>query len=176
MKEVWKDIEGYEGLYKVSNLGNVKSMKYFHHEKEGILIGGIKKYGYRQVILVKKGKVKYMNVHRLVAQTFIPNPLNKPQINHIDGNKLNNCVNNLEWCTPSENQIHAYRTGLKKPLCSEKNKYSKKVNQYDVENKLIKTYNAVREAARENGLNPRDISKCCQNKRKQVGGYKWEYA
>ena len=176
MEELWKDVKGYEGQYKVSNLGNVKSLKYLHHNKEAIIKGGIKKTGYRQVILSKNYKNKYVSVHRLVAEAFIPNPLNKPQINHINGNKLDNRVGNLEWCTGSENVIHAYKTGLQIPKTAENNLYSKKVNQYDMNNNLIRKYYAVREAARVNKLNPRDISKCCQGKRKQVGGYIWRFA
>jgi hypothetical protein len=175
MEEIWKDIKGYEGLYKVSNLGNIKSLKYRHHNREEILIGGIKKTGYKQVILVKDNKVKYKLVHRIVAETFISNPNNKPQVNHIDGNKTNNNINNLEWCSQRENQKHAYKIGLQKPILTEKNKYSKKVAQYDFNNNLIRIYNAVREASRINQLNPRDISKCCNNKRKQVGGYIWRF-
>ena len=174
MEEIWKDIKGYEGRYMISNLGNVKSLKYFHHNKEALLVGGIK-HGYRQVILVKDYKNKYKNVHRLVAEAFIPNPLKKPQINHIDGNKLNNNVDNLEWCTQKEDQIHAYKNGLQKPIPTENNPYSKRVNQYDMNYKFIRKYNAVREAARINELNPRDISKCCNGKRKQVGGYIWRF-
>ena len=176
MEEIWKDVKGYEGQYKVSNLGNVKSLKYLHHNKEALLKGGIKKTGYRQVILSKNYKNKYVNVHRLVAEAFIPNPNNYKEINHIDENKLNNNVSNLEWCTQKENQEHAYRIGLQKPISTEKNKYSKKIKQYDLDNNYLKTYNAVREAARINNINPRDITKCCQMKRKQVGGYIWRYA
>ena len=175
MEEIWKDISGYEGRYKVSNLGNVKSLKYFHHNKEALLVGGIK-HGYRQVILAKEYKVKYKSVHRLVAEAFIPNPCNKPQINHIDGNKLNNNVSNLEWCTQKENQEHAYRIGLQKSISTKKNKYSKKIKQYDLYNNYLEKYDAIHEAARINNLNPGDISKCCQMKRKQVGGYIWRYA
>lgn len=173
MKEEWKDIKGYEGLYQISNLGNVKSV--YKNGNFKILIGGIKN-GYRQVILVKDGKRKYINVHRLVAEAFIPNKENKSQVNHIDGNKLNNKVDNLEWCTQSENMKHAYKIGLEKPLYAIINKRAKKVKQYDKNNNLINCYNGIKEAARINNINPGDITKCCKNKRKQVGGYVWRYA
>lgn len=113
-KEIWKDIEGYEGLYQVSNLGNVKSLdrKYNGSNQFGSKFIGIKKgktlkkqlkRNYYCVALIKKTKAKYFLIHRLVAQAFIPNPNNYPQVNHIDENKHNNCVDNLEWCTSSYN-------------------------------------------------------------------------
>lgn len=169
MVEIWKDIPNYKG-YQVSNLGNVKNVN-----TEKILKGGIKR-GYREVILIKDNKRKYKLVHRLVAETFIPNMNDYPQVNHIDGNKLNNNISNLEWCTRSENMKHAYKIGLEKPLYAINNPRAKRVKQYDLNNKLIKEYHGIKEASRINNLNPRDISKCCQGKRKQVGGYIWTYS
>ncbi len=110
--EVWKDIIGYEGLYQVSNLGNVKSL--FRYKK--VLNNTIHK-GYYLISLCKNKKQLPQRNHRLVAIAFIPNPENKPQVNHIDGNKLNNNVENLEWCTPKENTQHALLIGLKKVGC-----------------------------------------------------------
>jgi len=107
--EEWRKIEGYEGLYQVSNLGRVKSLMY---GKEKILKGGINPYGYHFVILNKYPIKKNMKVHRLVAKAFIPNSDNKPEVNHIDGNKLNNNIHNLEWNTRKENNSHALDTGL----------------------------------------------------------------
>lgn len=113
--EVWKDIDGYEGKYKISNLGRVKSLVFSNRQstflKERILKPQ-KNKKYLQVSLCKNNKIKIINIHRLVALTFIPNPNNLPQINHIDGNKLNNIVENLEWCTCSQNIQHAYNNGL----------------------------------------------------------------
>ena len=108
--EVWKDIEGYEGLYQVSNKGRVKS---FHFGKEKILKPYLRANGYLMLCLqVDKIKAHFI-IHRLVATAFIPNPVNLPVVNHIDGNKQNNCVENLEWTTYSENEKHAYKLGLK---------------------------------------------------------------
>lgn len=101
--EIWKDIAGYEGLYQISNYGNIRNskgrlLKYYENHK-----------GYYKVGLNKNGKNSKFRVHRLVAQMFIPNPHEYPQVNHIDGNKQNNNVTNLEWCTNTENQIHAVK-------------------------------------------------------------------
>ena len=109
MEEIWKDIKGYEGHYKVSNLGNVKSFKY---GKETLLKRRLTDRGYDTAMLYDKGKQKCFKIHRLVAQAFIPNLENKSEVNHIDGNKLNNSVDNLEWCTHKENITHGFKTGL----------------------------------------------------------------
>ena len=111
MIEIWKDVKGYEGLYKVSNLGRVKSY-WFKNPK--LLKKRISKRGYLIVDLVKesKGKRKVAKVHRLVAESFIDNKELKPVVNHIDGDKTNAHVDNLEWCTYSENSKHAYKSGL----------------------------------------------------------------
>lgn len=120
MIEEWKDIKGYEGYYQVSNTGKVKSLdRKVKHPKGGDKIVRGKscgerynRVGYPEVVLFKEGEKKYQLIHRLVALTFVPNEENKPEVNHIDGNKINNNAENLEWCTSSENQQHAYRTGL----------------------------------------------------------------
>lgn len=112
MKEIWKDIPEYEGKYRISNLGNVKSINYHNTKKECTLSPAKDAKGYLRCSLSKNNILKTFKVHRLVAQSFIPNPLELPQVNHIDGNKLNNAVNNLEWCDNSMNQIHAYKVGL----------------------------------------------------------------
>lgn len=112
MKEIWKDVKNYEGLYQVSNLGNVKVLDRIVNsaiknntkvKRKGRMLKQYIKQGYPQVTLTLNNKRKYCNVHRLVAEAFIPNPNNLPQINHIDENKLNNNVDNLEWCTAKYN-------------------------------------------------------------------------
>lgn len=111
MEEIWKDIKGYEGLYQVSNFGRVKS---FIRGKESILKNYISDRGYCKSVLRTKEKNsrKEFKTHRLVAITFIPNPMNKPDVNHINGDKLNNNIYNLEWCTKSENITHSCLLGL----------------------------------------------------------------
>lgn len=108
MIENWKDIEGYEGKYQVSNFGNVRN-------KSKVLSLRTNR-GYKYITLYKDGKTTSKAIHRLVAIYFIPNTVNKPEVNHIDGDKKNNRIDNLEWCTPSENSKHAYAIGLKKPI------------------------------------------------------------
>lgn len=118
MKEIWKDIQGYEGLYQVSNLGNVMSWinNRQHKRKQGLMLKPrVSKHGYYYVNIYKNGERKTIKNHRLVAETFIPNLESKPEVNHKDGNKLNNCVDNLEWVTSQENIIHGINTGLINP-------------------------------------------------------------
>ena len=103
-KIMWKDIKGYEGLYKVTSLGDVYSIT-----KKRFIYQSIDRYGYKQCLLYNKGQHKTRKVHRLVAEAFLENTYNKPQINHKDGNRTNNRIDNLEWCTNSENQLHSYR-------------------------------------------------------------------
>jgi hypothetical protein len=119
--EEWKDINNYEGYYQISNLGNIRSLDRLVSNKHGkrLAVGKPKsiyksKAGYWIVTLIKEQITKTFLVHRLVAEHFISNPDNKLEVNHIDGNKSNAKYNNLEWCTRSENQIHAHKTGLMK--------------------------------------------------------------
>ena len=119
MKEEWRDIAGYEGLYQVSNLGRVKSLD--HYSSNGVtdilykgrVIHQSSHNGYMIVHLCKNNKVETVSVHRLVALAFIPNPLHESQVNHIDGNKSNNDFSNLEWCSQRENVLHGVKTGLR---------------------------------------------------------------
>ena len=135
MEEIWKDIQGYEGLYQVSNLGRVKRNYRENIDSKGrkrifnesIIKPNIDKGGYFYVNLYKNGKKEIQKNHRLVCNTFIANPENKPQVNHIDGNKENNNVNNLEWVTIQENIQHAYKNNLIKSLKIELNEMDLKI-------------------------------------------------
>ena len=122
MKEEFRDIVGYEGLYQVSNLGEIKSLPKTkvcinknYSTKEKYLKTTINNKGYKRVFLYKNKKAKVFYIHRVVAQAFIPNPNKLIQVNHKDGNKQNNCIDNLEWISCSDNIKHAYNNGLKKP-------------------------------------------------------------
>ena len=185
MQEIWKDIAGFEGRYQISNLGNVKSfVRRFHEGEPFILKLRDCGKGYYKVTLYGKDKSqRQVEIHRLVAETFLPNPHNYSCVNHIDGVKTNNNVNNLEWCTPAYNNLHAYKTGLNhgsKPWLGKTgflNKTSKPVHQIDLStNNVIATYGSIAEAARATGCLPTKIGKCCKGVFSQTHGYGWKYA
>lgn len=167
-KEIWKDILGYEGLYQVSNFGRVKSLKF---GKERILKLTKDKDGYLIVNLYKNNKSKTFKVHRLVAEAFIPNPDNLPQVNHKDEDKSNNIVSNLEWCDVKYNQN--YGTRNKRIGKSNTNgKRSKTVLQYTLDGKFVREWESYRECKR-NGFN--HVSECCRGKLKSCEGFIWLY-
>lgn len=169
-REIWKDIEGYEGLYQVSNLGRVKRLKGTYMSTERILKPRGNNTGYLQVHLCKNSKSKFDKVHRLVAQAFIPNPENKPQVNHIDENKTNNMVSNLEWVTVKENNNHGTR--IERAIISNQ----KKVKAIDIANGEYNYYESIKACGRELGIDPSSITKQLKGKLKQTGGYVFEYA
>lgn len=169
-KEFWKPILNYEGLYEVSNFGRVKS---FRFGKERILKPGINKGGYFFVVLYKNGKKKNHLVHRLVAEAFLPNPDNLPEVNHKDENPQNNNIENLEWCSHSYN----INFGTRNKRVAAKNtngKCSKTVLQYDLEGNLIREWKSVTECGR-NGYNQGHVAECCNGKRKTHKGFIWRY-
>ena len=172
MEEIWKDIEGYEGDYMVSNLGNVKSLKY---GKERILKPRTSRKGYLSIGL-HKGKIREQwKIHRLVATYFIPNPDNLPQVNHKDENKANNCVSNLEWCTQEYN-IN-YGTGIRRRQLSNTNgKLSKPVCQYSKDGCFIKEWKSINDIERITGYSSGHISECCRGKQVNYAyGFIWRY-
>lgn len=191
-KENWKPIKGYEGLYEISDHGRVKSMprirvvcthkriyNYKKATKEIFLKPVLKTTGYSQVTLTKNSLQEIRLLHRLVAETFIPNPLRKPQVNHKDGNRFNNHINNLEWVTASENSLHAYRVlNIVSPTKGKFGKdasRSRVVIQKSLDGNIVKTWECASDAVRQCRFDSGGITKCCQGKRKTHKNYKWEY-
>lgn len=174
MKEIWKDIKNYEGFYQVSNLGRVKRVEHKRYDRNQILKERIVKItipkndDYPYLSLCKNGIYTRKNIHRLLAMAFIPNPNNYPAINHIDGNKKNNDLSNLEWCSYSHNNSEAYRIGLNKGT-------SKRVCQYDRQGKLLKVWESTRKAEKELKISNSKISKVCLGKGKTAGNFIWRY-
>lgn len=187
--EIWKDINGYEGYYQISNKGNVRSLDRFDgvHDRQGTIIKpSLKQNGYLQVGLRKHSTRKWIGIHRLVAIHFIENPDNKPQVNHIDGNKQNNNVENLEWVTAKENQNHAAKRGLRDNMpkgerhpnygkYGENSRSAKPVIRRDPKTGETKLYKA-KILAKDEGFDVTSISKCCHGKLKTHKGYEWYFA
>lgn len=165
--EIWKPIKGYEEIYDISNLGNVRSKNYGKYKilKPGIYKGKTNR-GYSSVSLSKNDYSKTFRIHKLVAEHFLEKVTNKPCINHIDGNKTNNSVNNLEYCSYKENTKHAMENNLMG---------YKEIKQYDKNMNFIKKYNSLREASRTTNIKESNISFCAYGKRKSAGGYIWKY-
>jgi len=179
-KEIWKDIDWYK-WYQISNNGLIRSINYRNTGKVKILTPTYNSQWYEIRSLYRYGVRKSFLVHRLVGMLFISNPDKKPQINHKDWNPKNNRVENLEWCTNSENMQHSFNelwrissTPMKWKFWKD-NHLSKKVKMYSVDNQYIKTWNWIREIARHFNIAPWNFSKCCLWKAKTAAWFKWEY-
>lgn len=201
MTEIWKDIKDFEGLYQVSSCGRVKSLRDNKGNYREKLLKLILCKGYLYVNLLKDGKQKSYKVHRLVAEAFIPNTLNKPTVNHKDEIKTNNCVENLEWMTIRENCCYGTRnermaqskkgihrseeTKLKLSLSHKglvawnKGKFNstnnKEIIQYDLQGNFIKEFPSTMQIQRELGFDNSSICKVCKGKKKTAYGYIWKY-
>ena len=180
-EEIWKDIKGFEGQYRISSFGRLE-----HYSKRfgwNILKNTNKKVSYFSVILInRQGKNLSTRLHRLVAEAFIPNPNNYPTINHIDGNKQNNNVENLEWCTQKQNFEHAKENGLWK---YNKPYKTTPVAQFSLDGKFIKIFPDTKQAQKETGVCSRNILQVVNKEeynkekhltRKQAGGFIWKKA
>lgn len=187
-KEVWKAVKGFEGIYEVSNLGNVRGIT-----RCGSHGGNLRKapthFGYESVRLYNHPYARGYFVHRLVAEAFIPNPDHKRTVNHIDGNKKNNCVDNLEWATHGENHKHAYRTGLKKVTEKQRKSASATGTKTIRENAKqryksvirigedsVERFETVADGAASVNGTPSAIVRCCKHNKPTYKGYRWKYA
>ena len=176
MQEEWRDIGGYEGLYQVSNLGRVKSLNYKHTGIEKILKPSVDKKGYLFICLYKNSvKKRNFKIHRLVAEAFISNPNNLPQVNHKNEIKDDNRVDNLEWCDAKYN--NNYGTRLERVAEKTTNgKLSKPVLQINPNtNEVIAEFPSINEVERQLGFGENAIIHCCKGRTKTSCGFKWQY-
>ena len=178
--EVWKDIPNYEGIYKASNFGRIKMVKRTLTDSLGKKINKKEHIlkprtgnRYYMIALYKNGKREDLLLHRVIAQTFIPNPENKPFVNHKDENCFNNCSDNLMWCTQKENM----NWGTINERMSKNSKSKRKVNQYDMDGNFIKQWDCMTDFYKSKGLKLKTgIIECCKGRRQSHMGYKWKYA
>lgn len=180
MKEIWRNVKGYEGLYEVSNLGRIKSIQR-SGTPGGVRKLNVNKYGYVYVMLSKSNKHKNHTVHRLVGLAFIPSVDGKELINHIDGNKSNNNLKNLEWVNNSENRKHAFANNLQKVNLDKAHEVAwenqkRKVKQFSLDGKFVSEFLSIQEAAIKNGIGRTGISQCLSGRYKQSGGFMWKYS
>lgn len=176
MEELWKDIKGYEGLYQVSNTGKVRSLNFNRTKRQKIIKPYKQKNGYMYVCLSKDGKKTLKRIHRLIAETFL---IEKLDVNHKDGNKANNNVENLELCTRKENIKEAFKLKLSTSNLYNwrKNKYrTAEIEQYDLNGNFIRKWESISKINKELGFQYSGISKCCKGKYKKAYGYIWKYS
>lgn len=181
MDEIWKDIEGYEGLYQVSNLGRVRSLLRINRcfdktyiRKGKVLKGMSDKDGYSYVLLSKEGVQRKFLIHRLVAKHFILNPQNFPQVNHKNEVVNDNRLENLEWCDCVYNI--RYGTGVKRRAELQTNKHGAKVVlQFTLDGEFIREFPSTMEIVRVYGFRQSHINECCLGKAKSSYGYVWKY-
>lgn len=181
MNEQWKPIEGTDGRYEVSNTGKVRSMNYNKTGKVKELKQKTDRYGYQTVILHVNKKQVYPTVHRLVAQAFVPNDENKPQVNHISGDKTDNSSENLEWCTASENVQHAFDNGLKekskehakREILKYNESCKKEITAIDIFNGCVYHFDSIKEAGAAVGV--ADVGKPLRKTTLTANGYCFEY-
>lgn len=180
--EVWKDIPGYEGYYQVSNLGRIKSLARYQdnhgtlqYRPETIKVLGDNGHGYKIANLYVNGRQVMRYVHRLVATVFIPNPTNCTQVNHIDENKSNNRVDNLEWCTPKYNSNYGTARARNSALTRNHPNTSRSVLQFDMNGKFIKEWPSLHEPQRLKIASSSSISRVCRGIEKQANGFIWRY-
>lgn len=179
----WMDIDGYEGIYQVSNTGSVRSVDRIDCAGR-ILSGKIKKAvkdkdGYMQIRLSKEGVTQTYKVHRLVASAFIPNPFNYMQVNHRDENKANNNAENLEWCDCKYNNCYGTARSRAREHTDYKNnaqKHRRPVLQVNTNGNAVKLWDGAIDASKELGVCRTMICKCCRGIQKTAGGYIWRYA
>ena len=171
VNEIWKDVAGYDGLYQVSSFGNVKNIK-----TGRILRPCVHRTGYISAMLYKNGKPKRHNIHRLVAIAFIENEHNYPCVNHIDENKANNCIENLEWCTADYNMKHGTMSDrLSKNRGHDSRRAGRKVVQMDTRGRVIKVWASISQASKETGTAKTSIQECCNGIHKTANQYIWTY-
>lgn len=173
MEEIWKPVRGYEGRYEVSNFGRVMSLNYRMTKQSKLMSPSINSDGYACTTLTKDGKGYSKRVHRLVAEAFIPNPLEYPEVNHIDEDKLNNHVDNLEWCTREHNVNHG--SGNERRSSSQVNgSKSVGVKALSKSGSIAHIFVSLQEAQRK-GFSAGNICECCKGKRNYHKGFMWRY-
>lgn len=190
MEEIWKDVVGLEKWFEVSNKGRVRSKDRLVNSRwgscikkpvKGKILSQRKVYNGYYCVHLRVAEIKYNKtanlVHRLVAQAFIPNPHNLPQVNHIDENKENNCVENLEWCTAKENNLHGNRSKIVSDSQKKRNRHctGTKVVQLDLNGNLVNVWESMSEAVRKCGFSLNGIYSCCNGKLLTHHGFKFMY-